>query len=120
MAAYTLRNEASFLRPEFEHARGRIRRSVRGLSRLTGAFLRREIEEADRKSFRLVWRDADEGQRKLLLEAWETTRGALPMNYTPLGDVDANAVEVWFRSAPQVVRVGLDAWSMTADLEEDR
>lgn len=120
MAAYTLRNEASFLRPEYEHGRGRVRRSVRGLDPKRGAYLRREIEEADRERFTLRWSEADVGQRELLLNAWNTTRGVDAMNYTPLGDIDANALEVWFTGPPTITRTGVRSWAMAAEFEEDR
>lgn len=119
MAAYTLRDEASFLRPEYEHGRARVRRSVRGLDDARGAYLRRAIEPVDRARFRLVWQDGSEGQRELLLNAWEETRGVKPMNYTPLGDVDANAIEVWFTGPPSIRRTGLGTWAMEAEVEED-
>lgn len=119
MAAYTLRSEASNLRPEFEYGLTNVRRAVTGSDRVRGAYHRRQIEGLSRDVATLRWAEGSEGQRELLLGAWNATRGVVPMNYTPLGDIDANAIDVWFTRRPTFRRTGRDTWAMVAEIEED-
>jgi len=80
----------------------------------------REKNERQRRAFGLVWRGASEGQKYLLLKAWrDSLGGALPMNYTMLGDVDGNAIEVQFiADSLSVTRTGHRTWDMRTEVQE--
>ncbi len=116
-ATITLRTQSSGVRPQFEHAVA----SLRSALQTTGAFRQvREKNERELRSFRLEWPSATEGQKHLLEEAWsDSYGGVLPMNYTMLGDVDANAIEVRFvESTLRIERVGVRTWSMDVEVRE--
>lgn len=116
MAEYVLRNEASFLCPEFDHLTASIFRSQRGLDALQGGYQRRHVEPQGRTEYGLEWRQADRGQRELLLKAWDANHDVAPMTYTPLGDVDSNAVQVIFAGPPAIRRRALDSYQMSVRL----
>jgi len=112
-----LRTETSGIRPMFEHAIASQRKALQ----TSGSFRqRREKNERERRSFRLVWRSGREGQKYLLKKAWEDSLGgALTMNYTMLGDVDANAIEVCFvEDSLTIRRSGPVTWDMEAEVQE--
>ena len=113
-----LRTESSGIRPMFEHAIASRRKAIQS----PGSFRqRREKNERERRAFRLVWQDGREGQKYLLKQAWEDSLGgALTMNYTMLGDVDANAIEVSFISDSLIIaRTGPVTWNMEVEVQEE-
>ena len=121
MATLTLRTESTGIRPGFEHSLNRRRRAVQtpveALSPRS-----RQINENKLDRYRLEWKDADEGQRFLLKSAFADAAGrSLSMNYTPLGDIDANAIEVRFVEDTLSIRgaPGL-SYAMSVEIEEVR
>ena len=119
MAAYTLRTETTGVRPDFDYEVTSKRRALVG-DRRDPLIQRRQVNARAVRQFRLVWSGAYEAQKVLLNEAWDETQGgALPMNYTPVGDVDANAIEVRFVEDSLVIqRVGPIAYEMSVLVEE--
>lgn len=121
MAALTLRTQTTGLRPEFEHVVTRRRRSVQ-TEREALSPRGRQINEHSLDRFRLEWKEADAGQRFLLVNAFKDAHGrAMPMNYTPLGDIDANAIEVRFvEDSLSIKGSGPLSFAMTVEIEEAR
>jgi len=119
MAALTLSTETGPLRPQFDSS---VETKRRAFSSEEGALSPRvgEVNERSLRRFALRWSKGSAGQRTLLLAALRDSRGGvLPMNYTPIGDVDANALEVQIaKDSLRIRRVGLAEYDMDLELVE--
>lgn len=94
MAGLTIRTEAVGLRPEFDHVRAVKRRAVQTDQDAASPRMRTINERALRRAT-LSWKTATDGQRYEVRRLFAAASGCvLPLNYTPVGDVDANAFEV--------------------------
>jgi len=128
----TLRSENSGLRPEFDHVTTATRRQVRGNDSARAIRFRSiapcsiatvpTSEPFDVRRWRLVWSGAQYGQWRQLRDFWdETLGGVIPMTYTPVGDIDANAVQVTFvPDSFQWERNHLTTYTMAVEIEELR
>ena len=103
----TLRTETTGVRPEFEHPERSYRRAIVGSFgpqatrfRSVAPCTQGSVPTAvpfDVRSWRLEWHDAQYGQWRQLDDLWSATfGGVLPMTYTPVGELDAAAVQVTF------------------------
>jgi len=121
MATLTLRTETGPLRPQFDSA---VDSGKRALKSEEGALSprSREVNARALRRFPLRWTNAGRGQRVLLLNALKDSRGGvLPMNYTPIGKTDVDAIEVQIASdSLRIKRVGLNEYDMELELVEVR
>lgn len=119
VSATVLRTQTKGIRPQFEYEVDTQRRAVQtppGSTQWRG----RQINERALRRYRLVWDDTNEGQRRLLELAFEAAFGSiLPMDYTPLEDVDANKIQVRFvEDTLEVVRKSVTRYSIRVEIEE--
>ena len=74
------------------------------------------------RRFTLQWRGAsgNEGQKYHLEQAWATAYGPVKtMTYTPVDDVDANAIQVAFvEGSLSMARTAPGLWDMQVQIEE--
>ncbi len=121
VAVLTLRTETSGICPSSSHGDDSIRRRVSS-DVDQGAFLGREISEREEQQFSLRWTDGTANERHLLLDAWDRTfSGIFTMTYTPIGDIDANALEVSFvPDSLSIVQNRLHLFTMSVKLEVER
>lgn len=120
MATLTFRTETKGLRPRSDigtvHGRRALQSEPDSLSPRA-----REVNERELRRFACRWPETNAGQKALLEIAWRESRGGvLPMNYTPIGDVDANAIEIQIVSVPKIVQTGLAVYSLECELVEVR
>lgn len=122
MATLTLRTETGPLRPQFDSADVSQRRAHKSEDEGYLTPRAREVNARELRRFPLRWKAGSDGQRLLLLKALDDSRGGvLAMNYTPLGEVDANALEVQLASDTlRIKRVGFNAYDMELELVEVR
>lgn len=121
MATLTLRTETGPLRPQFDSADESQRRALKSED---GALSprAREVNARELRRFPLRWKEGTAGQRALVLKAFDDSLGGvLPMNYTPLGKTDAEALEVQIaKDSLRIKRVGLNQFDMELELVEVR
>lgn len=121
--AYVLRTATAGVRPQFEHECTRERRGVAtpedALSPRS-----RNINERPLRRFKLSWKDASDGQRLLLTQAWAAARGStLTMSYVPVGE--STALNVRFVAGSLVMKRLLGRGTrgkheMSVEIEERR
>jgi hypothetical protein len=78
----------------------------------------RQVNQRPLRRIDLTWNDTNRGQRELLERAWAAAADVLAMNYTPIGDIDANAIEVRFTEQPSIEQTSATAWRLSASIEE--
>jgi hypothetical protein len=79
------------------------------------------VNERELRRFPCRWPETNGGQKALLELAWRDSRGGvLPMNYTPIGDIDANAIEVQFAAPPTFVQRSVNTFELGCELVEVR
>lgn len=119
MATLTLRTETSGVRPTFEYIEERQRRAVQSPEKEPQR-RHRQINERAVRIFKLRWRETDYGQVDAMRGLFaDSLGGVLAMDYTPIRDVDANAVEVCFvEGTLEIEQVAPAVWNMEADVEE--
>ncbi|MDP9136443.1 MAG: hypothetical protein M3N56_16635 [Actinomycetota bacterium] len=120
-AVLILRSETTGLRPEFEHDLTSERDAVKTPEGSPVVHARQKNERA-RRVWGLRWAQATPGQRYLLESAWQIANGPTsPMAYTPIGDVDANAVEVFFvDDTLRIEQLSAGFFRMDVEIEEGR
>lgn len=116
-ATLTLRTETAGIRPQFEVRSQHGRRALQTPeeSMVSRA---RQVNQRPLRRIDFSWDVTNGGQRQLLERAWSSAADVIAMNYTPLGDVDANAIEVRFLEAPTIEQTSAKAWRMSASVEE--
>jgi len=117
MATLTLRTEIGGIRPEFEVGETQERRAA---ATPDGSMVPRyrQINQRALRRVDLRWDVAREGQKRLLERAWNQAGSVAALNYTPVGDVDANAFEVRFTEPPTFEQLTAKTWRLAASLEE--
>lgn len=128
----TLRTENSGLRPEFEHPERNYRRAIgggfgpqairfRSIVPCTRATIPTNVP-FDVRKWRLVWNNAQYGQWRQLRDFWDDTLGGVTaMDYTPVGELDVDAVEVTFVPGTfEWERTGFLTYTMSVEIEELR
>lgn len=117
----TLRTEVTGARPQFGTREVRLRDAALSSAEEFGAVRAREINARPTRRWELSWDEATDGQRRHVEQCFDDSLGGvLTMNFTPLGDVDANAVEVLFvEDTFEAEPVGPFTWRMRATVEED-
>ena len=128
----TLRTQNGGIRPEFDHPTRNRREAVaqsfgpqsirfRSVAPCTQATVPTNVP-FDVRGWRLEWDNTQYGQWRQLRDVWaETLGGVLPMDYTPVGDTDVNAVEVTFVPGSfQWQRTGYLTYTMSVEIEELR
>lgn len=117
MAALTLRTETTGIRPDFPVGTRHARRALQTPeeSMVSRA---RQVNQRPVRLLDLNWERTNGGQRQLLERAWAEAADVRAMNFTPLGDIDANAIEVRFLAEPVIEQLSATAWRMSATLEE--
>lgn len=119
MADVVLRSQSAGVCPDTEEARISLREVVRSDPEM-GSVMTRAVRDVPIRSFKLRWSSASESERYLLEKAFDDAKGFVKaMDYTPVGDVDANKVEVHFLPGTvQVTQTAPDLYEMVADVEE--
>jgi len=119
MASILLRSETAGICPNTD-ATLNAKRAGWQSSWRTGTVMRDAVNAIPRRVYGLRWKDTDQGEVYRMREAWmDSGGGALLMDYTPIGELDANSVEVSFvpESFTYIQRAkGL--YDMAADVEE--
>lgn len=86
----------------------------------TGTVMRDAVNAVPRRVYGLRWRGAEYGQMYEIRDKWlQSGGGALLMDYTPIGEVDADKVVVSFVPGTlQMTQRGLDLFDISVDIEE--
>ena len=120
MATLTFRTATTGLRPRSDHATVHGRRTLKTEPEALSPRAK-QINERELQRFRCRWPETNRGQRELLRQAWRESRGGvLPMNYTPIDDIDANAIEVQIVTRPREVQRGPVTFELECELVEVR
>ena len=121
MATLTLRTQTTGIRPQFDHEVGSRRRATQ-TTKGSPIWRGRQINERALKTFGLEWPNTGAGQKAQLLKAWNDAHGNVAaMNYTPIGDVDANAIEVRFVDGTlETEQLNAKRWRLRAEIEQVR
>ena len=116
-ATLTLRTQTTGIRPEFEVSSLQQRRALQtpDESMVSRA---RQVNQHPILRLDFRWSEANGGQRQILERAWADAADVVAMNYTPLGDIDANALEVRFLGEPSIEQTSAKTWRMSASVEE--
>jgi hypothetical protein len=117
MATLTLRTQSTGIRPQFEVASQQGRRALQTPDESMVARAR-QVNQRPLRRVDLNWDSTNRGQRELLERAWQQAADVRAMNYTPVGDIDANAFEVHFLSEPTIEQISPTSWQMSASVEE--
>lgn len=128
----TLRTENSGLRPEYEHIEANRRRAIRSsfgpqsirflsVAPCSQATVPTTVP-FDVRTWTLEWDNAQYGQWRQLRDFWDDTLGGvIPMTYTPVGELDVDAVEVTFVPGTfEWTRTGFSTYTMRVQIEELR
>lgn len=120
VATVTFRTSTTGLRPRSDHAVVHGRRALlSGPDYLSPRA--KQINARELRRFKCNWPDTNAGQHALLMQAWRDSRGGvLPMNYTLVGGIDANAIEVQFVEPPTVRLIGPSRYELGCELVEVR
>lgn len=119
-ATVTFRTSTTGLRPRSDHAVVHGRRALQSEPEYLSPRAK-QVNARELRRFRCNWPETNEGQHALLVQAWSDSRGGvLPMNYTLVGGIDANAIEVQFVEPPKIKRVGPVTFEMSCELVEVR
>ncbi len=113
-----LRSQARGVRPDFEVGSERVRDALQTPPE-SSVWRGRQVNETPIDRVELVWESANEGQKRLLERIWKDAGGPFrAMAYTPLGDIDANAVDVTFvDDTLEIERLSAKAWRMRCQVE---
>lgn len=120
MATLTLRTQSTGARPQFGTVEIRRRDGVRNSAEEFWRVRAREINERAHRAWELVWDEATPGERVRVERLFDDSLGGVyAMNFTPLGDSDANALEVIFvEDTLQMDPAGPLHWRIRAVVEE--
>lgn len=117
MATLTLRTQATGIRPQFEVPTQHIRRALQTPDEAMVSRAR-QVNQRPLRRISFSWDETNGGQRQLLERAWAAAADVVALNYTPIGDIDANAIEVRFLEQPSIEQLSATAWRMSASVEE--
>jgi hypothetical protein len=114
-----LRSETEGICPDSEEGFDRLRENVRSSPEM-GSVVARQVRARALRTGTLQWSNADESERYKLLKAYDDARGSvIPMLYTPVGDVDVDAIPVQFvRGSLRTTQTALNSYEMSVDIEE--
>lgn len=115
----TLRTETTGLRPAFEHREERTYRA-RKSPNTDSAYHRLRVNPAHvRRVFHLSWPEANRGQYdEVLFYYGLSNQGIKTLTYTPVGEVDADAIEVHMH-APKIDMLSINHYDIRVTLEAD-
>lgn len=106
-------------RPAFEFVEERRRRAVQSPDDEPQR-RHRQINERAVRTFKLRWEETNEAQVAFVRTAFDASfGGVLAMDFTPMRDTDANAVEVCFVDGTlEIEQLGPLSYVMELELEE--
>lgn len=120
MATLTMRTETTGARPQFGTVEIRRRDGVRNAPEEFGRVRARQLNERANRAWELVWDEATPGERIRIERLFDDSLGGVfAMNFTPLGDVDANSIEIIFvEDTLRMDPAGTRHWRIRALVEE--
>jgi len=120
MATLTMRTETTGARPQFGTVEIRRRDGVRNTAEEFGRVRAREINERANRAWELVWDEATPGERIRIERLFDDSLGGVfAMNFTPLGETDASAIEVIFvEDTLRMDQAGPHHWRIRTVVEE--